>query len=104
MGVAIEHLLPLSALIAGAVLLYVLMFRSPVVFQIQYRNGIPRVTRGRVTEGLRAAIQEICHQNEIRKGTITALPNGKRVRMTFSRDIPPGCQQQIRNLMLLDQR
>lgn len=97
-----EHLIPLVILIVGSVLVYVLVFRPPVVFQIEYRNGIPRVARGRLTEATRAAIHEICRQNEIRSGTITALPNGKRIRMTFSRDIPPGCQQQIRNLMLLD--
>lgn len=99
-----EHLIPLVILIVGSVLVYVLFFRPPVVFQIQYRKGVPRVARGRVTDAMRTAIYDICRQNEIQTGTITALPNGKRVRMTFSRDIPSGCQQQIRNLMLLDGR
>ncbi len=97
-----ERLIPIVAFIAGSVLFYVFVFRPPVVFQLKYRNGIPRVARGRLTEATRAAIHEICRQNEIRSGTITAFPKGKRVRMAFSRDIPPGCQQQIRNLMLLD--
>lgn len=97
-----ERLIPIVALIVGPVLFYWLVIRPQVVFQIRYRNGIPRVARGRLTEATRAAIHEICRQNEIRSGTITAFPKGKRVRVTFSRDIPPGCQQQIRNLMLLD--
>lgn len=96
-----ERLIPILAVTVGAVLLY-LATRPKVVFQIKYRNGIPQVARGRLTEATRSAIHEICCQNEIRSGTITALPRGKRVHLKFSRDIPPGCQQQIRNLMLLD--
>ncbi|MBS0205330.1 MAG: DUF3634 family protein [Planctomycetes bacterium] len=73
--------------------------RPNVVFQIRYRRGIPKVVRGRLTDATLNAIDEICRQNSVKSGTITAMP-GKRVRMKFTSDIPPGCQQQIRNMML----
>ena len=75
--------------------------RPPVVFVIKYRNGTPSVVRGRLTVAMLASIDEICRQNRVTSGTITAITYGKRVRMKFSADISPGCQQQIRNLMLV---
>ncbi len=76
--------------------------RSPVVFVIKYRNGTPSVVRGRLTAAMLESIEEICRQNRVTSGTITAIPYGKRIRMKFSADISPGCQQQIRNLMLVE--
>jgi len=96
-----EVLIAILVFTVGPILLYVAL-RPPVVFQIKYHNGASRVSRGRLTEARLASIREICGQNGIRSGTITALPAGKRVRMKFSGDFSPGCQQQVRNLMLLD--
>lgn len=77
------------------------MARPQVNFQIRYRGGIPKVVRGRITDAMLKSIDEICQQNSVKQGTITAFP-GKRVRMTFTSDIPSGCQQQIRNMMLFN--
>ena len=93
----------LPLIIVGTVVAGVLyLARPPVVFVIRYRKGIARVVRGRLTEVHLASIREICRENEVTSGTITALPHGKRARMKFSGDISQGCQQQIRNLMLLE--
>lgn len=76
--------------------------RPRVVFVIRYRAGIGTVVRGQPSASVVKAIHEICRQNNVITGTVTALPCGKRVRMKFSRDIAPGCQQQIRNMMLAE--
>lgn len=75
--------------------------RAPTVFVIKVRQGIPRVIRGRATNSVVQAIQEICEQNLVTKGTITATQMGPRkLRLRFTADISPGCQQQIRNLII----
>ena len=74
--------------------------RQPVLFVIRYRRGVPKVIRGRPAETLVRSITEICRQSEVVSGTIRAIPNEKRIRLRFSADIPQGCQQQLRNMML----
>lgn len=77
------------------------LLRPRVVFVIRYRGGKPKVVRGRVTESALRAIDEICRQSDVQLGSITALPIGKRqIRLKFTGRIPPGCQQQLRNMAL----
>ena len=77
------------------------LLRPPVVFVIRYRGGKPRVTRGRVSESTLRAIDDICQQDQVQSATITAIPTGKRqFRLKFSGKISPGCQQQLRNMVL----
>jgi hypothetical protein len=67
----------------------------------RYRGGKPRVVRGRLTESALRAIDDICQQSGVQLGSITALPMGKRqIRLKFTGNIPPGCQQQLRNMAL----
>lgn len=77
------------------------LLRPPVVFVIRYRGGKPKVVRGRVSESTLKAIDDICQQDQVQSATITAIPTGKRkYRLKFSGTITPGCQQQLRNMVL----
>jgi uncharacterized protein DUF3634 len=58
------------------------------------------VIHGDAKPSLVTAIDDICRQNGVESGTITAVPVGKEFRINFSSDIPQGCQQQIRNMLL----
>lgn len=95
-----DNLLSAIVLIAAvAVGLY--LMRPRVVFVIRYRGGKPQVVRGHVTDSSLRAIDDICQQSEVQLGSITALPVGKRqIRLKFTGNIPPGCQQQLRNMAL----
>ncbi len=95
-----DNILPAIVLIAIIVAGWYLL-RPPVVFVIRYRGGKPRVVRGRLTESSLRAIDDICQQSGVQLGSITALPMGKRqIRLKFTGNIPPGCQQQLRNMAL----
>jgi hypothetical protein len=74
--------------------------RPTVVFVIRFRQGTPRVVRGRLAETALRSIHEICRQNGVTTGEIRGLPVGRRIRLTFSREFSPGCQQQLRNMVL----
>jgi hypothetical protein len=95
-----DNILPAIVLIAIIMGAWYLL-RPPVVFVIRYRGGKPRVVRGRLTESALRAIDDICQQSGVQLGSITALPMGKRqIRLKFTGNIPPGCQQQLRNMAL----
>jgi hypothetical protein len=74
--------------------------RPRVFFVLKYKNGQARVVRGELKENRLMAIDDICRQNGVVSGTISAVPAGKGFRLKFSNDISQGCQQQIRNLLL----
>lgn len=95
-----DNILPAIVLIAIIVGGWYLL-RPPVVFVIRYRGGKPRVVRGRLTESSLRAIDDICQQSGVQLGSITALPMGNRqFRLKFTGNVPPGCQQQLRNMAL----
>ena len=95
-----DNILPAIVLIAIIAAGWYLL-RPRVVFVIRYRGGKPKVVRGRLTESALRAIDDICQQCDVQLGSITALPIGKRkFRLKFTGNIPPGCQQQLRNMAL----
>jgi hypothetical protein len=93
--------LPLIVVVVAIIAAGWYLRRGTAKFVIRLRRGIPTVTRGEVAPHVLASIVDVCTQCGVTSGTITAIPTGKKqVRMKFSSDIPQGCQQQIRNLML----
>ena len=92
-----EYIALVVAIIVVAWVLY--LSRPAVVFVIKYKDGTKQV-RGDIRPAVLTAIDDICRQNGVVSGTITAVPVGKLYRLKFSKDIPQGCQQQIRNMLL----
>lgn len=70
----------------------------PLVFKIRITNGTLRVTKGKVGHGCLQEFGEIVRREEIPRGWIGGVKRGRRLTLVFSRSIPPGCRQQIRNL------
>jgi hypothetical protein len=66
-------------------------------FVIQVARGIPKAVRGKVTAAFLEQVREVCQQHDVQYGTVRGLIRGRRISLGFSRNIPPGGQQQLRN-------
>lgn len=66
-------------------------------FVIQIAQGIPKAVRGKVTAAFLEQVREVCQQNGVKQGTVRGLIRGRRIALGFSRNIPPGGQQRLRN-------
>ena len=69
-------------------------------FVIQIAGGHARTTRGKVTPAFRQQVLDACCQHGIASGWVGGTQRGKRIALAFSRNIPAGCQQRIRNAWL----
>ena len=61
-------------------------------------QGEPRVTRGKVHAEFLDNIRAICREYSLTAGWIGGVEQGKSIALRFSRSIPPGCQQRLRNI------
>jgi hypothetical protein len=68
------------------------------VFRIRISAGCLRLTQGKLTHDLLAQLTAICREWDIKRGWIGGVRRGRRLTLLFSRSVPPGCRQQIRNL------
>ena len=75
--------------------------RSRDVFVVRIRAGEARVTRGRVPVGFVQRIAEACQRSGVQRGWVRGVQRGRRIALAFSRSIPRGCQQQLRNEWLV---
>jgi hypothetical protein len=68
------------------------------LFLVKIEDGDLRVTRGKVSANFLAEMDEAVTRNGVRHGWVGGVRRGQKICLAFSRSIPPGCQQQIRNL------
>jgi hypothetical protein len=78
-----------------------LTFRHRYAFVVWVGPGGPRVVRGKVTPVFLQLIADVCVQNDVRCGIVRGVWRGRRIALSFSRTLPTGCQQQLRNLWAL---
>jgi hypothetical protein len=78
-------------------------FQPRFLFLVRIRDGVLYVSKGKVIAAFLESIREVCTEHGIRRGWVggIALGRGKKVRLVFSRSIPEGCRQRLRNLWLL---
>jgi hypothetical protein len=68
------------------------------VFVIGVVDGNLLVLRGVVPGPMLTEIGRVCHQHRLPKGRIRGIkPFSGPIKLVFSRDFPPGVQQQVRN-------
>src|SRR5262245_30539922 len=66
-------------------------------FVIQGARGTPKAVRGTGTAVFLEQVREVCPQHGVQYGTVRGLIRGRRISLGFSKSIPPGGQQQLRN-------
>src|SRR6476620_1366420 len=67
------------------------------VFTVRIVDGNPRAVSGKVTPAFLACVQEVVAANGVSRGSIKGYAHGQFIRLGFSREIPAGAQQQLRN-------
>jgi len=67
-------------------------------FMIQISGGELRVTKGKVPAEFLDNVREVCRESGITSGWVGGVKRGKATALKFSRQIPPHCQQRLRNI------
>jgi len=86
------------AIVALAGLILWRLAQPRPVFRVRIEMGQPRVVRGTVTPTFLAEVEQICRQHALSRGEIRGVMDGQaRLALRFTRSIPWGTQQQLRN-------
>jgi len=79
-----------------AALLYA--FRhSAAVFVVRIREGRAKAVRGTITPAFLATIEQLCAEHGIHSGEVRGVARGRRISLCFSRGLPLGFCQPLRN-------
>lgn len=87
----------LILLILGLALAICFLTKPSTLFVVRIRSGLPQVRRGKVTDAFLDAIKEICQDTGIQTGEVRGVPRGGRITLWFSRELPNGFRQRLRN-------
>jgi hypothetical protein len=71
------------------------------VFLIRIRDGVPAVEKGTVSAVFLSKLGEACAEFDVVHGWVGGLGRGRDVALDFSTNVPPLCQQRLRNLWLI---
>jgi hypothetical protein len=94
-----------SYLILLAVLAFAFWaFRRRPELEVRIANGRARVTRGRVPPSFVDELVAIFEDAGIESGWICSTPDGNRTRLSFSKSIPEGVRQRVRNVWFARRR
>ena len=74
-----------------------LVLRPRVTFLIRIKGGEGSLERGTAPRGLLAEVNELCRREALQTGSIRGRTQAGRTGLDFSREIPPGARQQLRN-------
>jgi hypothetical protein len=85
-----------AAVVVGVILQVALAPRYQFFIQINGRQLI--VTNGKVCAAFVDEVREVCHEYGVKNGWVGGVKRGKAIALRFSRNIPPACQQRLRNV------
>jgi len=88
----------LVGLVAAA---FIFALQRRYLFVVRVKDGMARVSRGKLTQAYLEEIHEVCREARIARGWIGGIRRGRRVVLAFSYNIPTPCQQRLRNLWML---
>ncbi|HMC64195.1 MAG TPA: DUF3634 family protein [Gemmataceae bacterium] len=93
--------LPQLVIVAVLIAALILLLQPRYAFVIRIAKDGLRTTKGKVPAALAQQIQESCERCGVTSGSVFGIRRGRRVILSFSRQIPADCQQQIRNAWAL---
>jgi Protein of unknown function (DUF3634) len=73
------------------------LIQPRLVFKIRIGKRGPRLAKGKVTPAFLVRVAEACRENDLSRGWVGGVPNGKRIALRFSHQFPPGLRQRLRN-------
>jgi Protein of unknown function (DUF3634) len=68
------------------------------LFVVCIEEGTARLDRGKVAAHFVQEIGQVCREAGVQEGQVWGVPQGRRISLRFSRSIPSGCRQRLRNL------
>ena len=68
------------------------------VWVIRIRAGVPFLTKGKIAQAAVAELADVLQRHGVRRGALYGLSDGPVVRLGFSRQIPAGARQALRNV------
>jgi len=73
-------------------------FRQNFQFVIHINGDQLRIAKGKVRADFLDEAREVCGEFGVTSGWIGGVKRGKAIALKFSANIPPPCQQRLRNL------
>jgi hypothetical protein len=67
------------------------------VFLVKIADGAPRLSKGKVTSAFLSELDDACARHGVVRGWVGGVHRGRLVALTFSRNLPNECRQQLRN-------
>jgi hypothetical protein len=71
--------------------------RPRPAFVVRVDGGLPRAVRGVVTPAFLEEVRRVCDEKGVTRAKVSGFVRGRRIVLAFSRGIPPGGRQQLRN-------
>jgi hypothetical protein len=74
------------------------------VWVIRIKAGVPFLVKGKIPQSAVADLAEVLQRHGVRRGAIYGVSRHRTVTLGFSRAIPPGCRQALRNVWSMHAR
>jgi len=82
----------------GKIVSAVLLALDSSLFIIRIENGRAQPLKGRVPRGFLSDLNEAVAEMHLQNGVIKARRQATHIRINFSKDIPAGLHQRLRNI------
>jgi hypothetical protein len=97
-----------ALLFGGIVLVLVLvswqLTAASRAWVIRLRNGVPVLVKGRIAPSVVADLGEVLQRHGVRRGALYGVKRRGTIALGFSRTIPAGCRQALRNVWSMHAR
>ena len=67
-------------------------------FMVHIHGDAVTLVKGKVAADYLAQVREVCREQAVTTGWIGGVKRGKSIALRFSSNIPPNCQQRLRNI------
>jgi hypothetical protein len=99
-----EYVAIVAVVIAAAAVAFWQVTAAGRVFVIRIRHRVPFLTKGKVSQAFVAELAEVIQAHGVRYGSIYGARRRGTVLLEFSRGIPMGARQALRNVWSLHRR
>ena len=99
-----EYVILAAVMVAAAVAVSAYVTGRRRVWEIRIRAGVPFLTKGKLAQTAVAELADVLQRHGVRRGAIYGVNAGGMVRLGFSRQIPPGARQALRNVWSMHAR
>lgn len=99
-----EYAVLAAVVVAMAVLFSRWLTARTRVWIIRIKAGVPFLVKGKISQSAVADLTEVLQRAGVRRGAIYGVNRRGTVTLAFSRSIPAGCRQALRNVWSMHAR